>query len=237
MPRIEIGAGVVLAVLATFGVFGSIPVAAVLLAFGVLLVLYGGYEEWVKPRFRVEHRLTDWLLRRGWSVRIERLPEFNFALHLISSDSEKHILVTRNKGAINDVLAFTARVGIDPRWIPQLLAMSQQNRSRLIQEITILAATKDIGLVLNDPRIEGSPITWPPDVKLQTALPQDHTLSEHLVDMTAKKIEMTMIGVRAIIRKALVIVPDDDDDAATLTPTPSHESTPGTASPQPPEEL
>jgi len=202
-----------------------------LVAIGAILFSHGVYDDFIKPRFRVEHRLNDWLQRRGWSVRIERLQQFNFALHLTESDTGKQVYVTRDKRTRDDLLAFTARVGLDPRWLPSLVAMSENQRTELIQEIVIFLAAKDVSLVLNDPRQPDSPISWPPDVKVQVALPQDHTLSQHSVDMAAKQVVLSMLGVRAIIRKAVIDVRAGDDRGSSSIPSP--ESTPDTASSQP----
>ncbi len=220
-----------LAALAPFGLLGEIPIAVVLVAVGVALIVHGGYEEFVKPRFRVGQRLNDWLQRRGWDVRIEPRPEFNFLLHLTAPGSGKQIVVTRDKHTRGDVLAFTAKVGLDPRWLGPLDVMSQKQRQLLIQEITILLATKNIGFDLANPLDRKEPIRWPPDVKVQTALAQDHTLSQHSVDLAAKSIEQSMIAVRALIRKAILDVNDEPDEGPTLTPSP--ESTPDTEPPEP----
>ena len=219
-----------LAALAPFGIFGAIPVAVVLAALGVVLIVYGSYEEWVKPRFRVDARLTDWFLRRGWSVRMERRSQFDFVLHLTGGDSGKNVVITRTKDTRDDVLAFTGRVGLDPLWIPHLHAMSEIRKRILIQEITVFLATKNIAFALNDPRVDGSSILWPPDVKVQTALAQDHTLSQHSVDLAAKSIEHSIIGVRAILRKASLEQSDDADTASRPPPTPA--SVPDTVPPE-----
>ncbi|MCH8994410.1 MAG: DUF2299 family protein [Chloroflexi bacterium] len=232
MPRIEIGAGIVLAAIAPFGFLGAIPVAVLLLAFGILLILHGGYEEWIKPRFRVDQRLNDWLQRRGWGVRIERRSQFNFLLH-ITDEAGKQVVITRNKNARNDVLAFTGKVGIDPRWLPAFEAMSETQRRRLIQEITIFLATKNIAFDLSDdPLNSNAPVRWPPtSIVVQTALAQDHTLSQHSVDFAAKSIVHSMIGIRALIRKATLDVRGADDDIES-SPTSSPESTPDRVPPQ-----
>ena len=231
MPRIAIGAGVVLAVIAALGVLGSVPVAALLLAFGVVLILYGGYEEYVKPRFRVEQRLSDWLQRRGWNVQIERRPQFNFILHLTDPNG-KSLAITRDKDTRDDVLAFTGKVGVDPRWLLALETMSETQKRRLIQEIIIFVATKNIAYELSDdPSDPNAPIRWPPtSIIVQTGLAQDHTLSQHSVDLAAKSIVHSIIGIRAIIRRAILDAQDDDEES-TLKPSP--ESTPDEASSQP----
>lgn len=206
-----------LAAIAPFGFLGSIPVAVLLLAFGIFLILHGGYEEWVKPRFRVDQRLNDWLQRRGWSVRIERRPQFNFLLH-ITDETGKYVAVTRDKDARNDVLAFSGRVGIDPRWLPAFEAMSETQRRRLIQEITIFVASKNISFDFStDPRDPKAPVRWPPtNMAVQTALPQDHTLSQHSVDLAAKSIMHSIIGVRALIRRAILDLPDAPGDTESM---------------------
>ncbi|HZP27068.1 MAG TPA: DUF2299 family protein [Dehalococcoidia bacterium] len=199
---IQIGVGALVA--GIVGFWNDAAAFALLILVGVVLISHGVYEDFVKPRFRVEHRLHDWLQRRGWSVRIERLPQFNFALHITSADSSKQILVSRNKDARDDVLAFTAKVGLHPDWLEPLRAMKDDERKTLLSDITIYLSAKNLSLDLSQ-RDAGSR-SWPPSVVIQTALPQDHTLSQHSVDMTAKSIELSMIGVRDLIRKAVIPV-------------------------------
>ena len=199
---IQIGAGALVA--GMVGFWNDSVAFAFLIALGIILLTHGAYDDFVKPRFRVDRRLADWFTRRGWKVETKRKSGFNFILHITAPDSQKEIIVTRDKDAEDDVLAFTARVGLHPEWITSLNTMPDVQRGTLLQEITLFLATKDVGLVLNDPRNPDSPIDWPPDVKVQTALPQDHTLSQHSVDTAAKKIEASMIGVRAIIRRAVL---------------------------------
>ncbi len=234
MPRIAIGAGIVLAILATFGAFGSISVAVTLLTFGVMLIVYGGYEEWIMPRFRVDVRLTDWFQRRGWSVTIERRPQFNFLLHLTSSSSGKEVVVTRDKTTRDSLVAFTGGVPYHETWHEILPTFSEQERESVLSEIRIYLTAKNLSI--NLAQLLDGRIIWPPHVVIQTALPQDHTLSQHSVDMAAKSIELSVIGVRALIRKAVA-----NHGAAALgdtasSPTPSPGSIPDTASPQPQKE-
>lgn len=195
MPKIEIGAGFVLAALAGVGLQGSLSVTVILFICGIFLILHGGYEEYVKPRFRVDSRLSDWLQRRDWSVSIDSERAFNFVLWA-QDESGRKVAITRIRRARNDVLAFTAKVGLDPAWLPKLEAMAQPDRAKLIEDIRILFAAKRIGFNFPEP-------IWPPNVTIQTGLPLDNHLSQHLVDTTAKDMTHTMIGVRSLIRRAI----------------------------------
>jgi hypothetical protein len=197
MPKIAIGAGAVIAVLAGVG----LPVSVVLLVGGVLLILYGGYEEYVKPHFRVEQRLGDWFLRRGWRVKIERQPQFNFIIHLTSSSSEKEVYVTRDRQTHGDLAAFTGKVPYRPEWFEILPGFSEAERESLLTDIRIYLTAKNLALDLS--QTPDGRIAWPPVVTVQTALPQDHTLSQHAVDIAAKTIELSLIGIRDVIRKAV----------------------------------
>lgn len=221
MPRIEIGAGIVLAVLATFGIFGSVPVAAVLLAGGVILIMLGTYEEFIKPRFRVDHRLKDWFIRRGWHVGVERRPAFNFLIRLTSPSSGKEVFVTREKATYDDLIAFTGKVPYLPEWFAILPSFSEEEREALITDIRIYLTTKNVSP--NFRTMGTNEIAWPPEVVIQAALAQDHTLSQHSVDIAAKTIELAIIGVRDLIRKAVAV-----HVAAAAVPKPSLEPVPDT---------
>lgn len=187
MSKIEIGAGFLPAALAAFGLQGSIPIGVVLLVLGIFLVLHGGYEEYVKTHFRLDRRLSDWLQRRGWSVMVEPEPGFDFLLSVRDIDSGKDVVITRTKRARNDVLAFTGKVGLHPDWLSPLMAMEDTRRRRILEEIRIFLAIKNMGFVL----VSGD--GWPPNVVVQTAMPLDNSLSQHLVDMTAKSLTQAMI--------------------------------------------
>lgn len=231
MPRIEIGAGIVLSVAAGLNAFGDVPVAVVLLVFGILLILYGSYEEWVKPHFRVDQRLNDWLQRRGWSVRIERVPQFNFVLHITAPDSGKEIIVTRDKTARNDVLAFTTGVGLHPQWTAPLIAMSAKEREGLKADIGIYVTAKNLGIHFG--QLPDGRLAWPPSAFIQTALAQDRTLSQHSVDLAAKSLELSAMGVRELIRKALLAMPQVPAEPVPEKESPEpEEPTPGEPSPQ-----
>lgn len=229
MPRIEIGAGVVLAVIATFGVLGSIPVAAVLLGFGIVLILYGGYEEWVKPRFRVEHRLVGWFLRRAWSVKLERRPQFNFLLRLSSASSEYEVYVTRAKNAYDDLITFTGWVQLHETWLEVLSSFSGAERELLLSDIRVYLTAKNLSFDF----AKGSDgrVPWPPVIMVATAIAQDHTLSQHSVDVTAKSVELSVIGAREVVRRAVLM----HVALAPVVPSqpPSPESDPDTEEPQP----
>ena len=203
MPRIEIGAGIVLATGAALGFFNSIWTTAGLLAAGVLLIAYGAYDEFIKPRFRVEHRLKDWFLRRDWSVQMGQMPSLTFRLNVRSGSSGYQVVVVRERRTHNDFISFTGLVPLHPDWIETLNGFTPREREVLYSDVRIYLTGKNLSFELVQSR-DGE-IVWPPQVCVQTAIPQDHTLSQHSVDITAKSVELSMIGVRDVIRKAVAL--------------------------------
>ena len=200
MPRIEIGAGIVLATGAALGLFNSIWTTAGLLALGLLLIAYGAYDEFIKPRFRVEHRLKDWFLRRDWSVQTGQMPSLTFRLNLQSGSSGYKVVVVRERRTRNDFISFTGLVPLHPDWIETLNEFTPTEREVLYSDVRIYLTGKNLSFELLT--VDGK-IIWPPQVCVQTAIPQDHTLSQHSVDITAKSVELSMIGVRDVIRRAV----------------------------------
>ena len=205
MPRIEIGAGLVLAALAPLGILGYIPVVVILLVFGVFLILHGSYEEFIKPHFHVEHRLKDWFLRRAWSVQTGQMPSLLFYLKLRSASSDHEVNVSREKETRTrgDFISFTGLVPLHPDWTGVLNDFTLREHQVLHSDIRIYLTGKDLSFkVTESPNDE---IHWPLCVFVTTAIPQDHTLSQHSADMTAKSVELSMIGVRDVIRKAVAL--------------------------------
>ena len=203
MPRIEIGAGIVLAVGAALGILNSIWIAVGLSAVGVILIVHGAYDEFVKPRFRVEHRLKDWFLRRDWAVQVEHMPTLTFRLNLNSASSRYGVTVIREKRTHNDFISFTGLVPLHPDWIESLNEFTPKEREVLCSDVRIYLTGKDLSFELA--RLPDGGIVWPPQIFVQTAIPQDHTLSQHSVDITAKSVELSMIGVRDVVRKAVAL--------------------------------
>ena len=103
-----------LAALAPLGILGYIPVAAMLLLFGIFLILHGSYEEFIKPHFHVEHRLKDWFLRRDWSVQMGQTPSLTFRLNLTSASSGYQVTVIREKRTHN---------GLPPKLVPGIMTV------------------------------------------------------------------------------------------------------------------
>lgn len=225
---IQIGAGAVLA--GIVGFWNGSAAFGFLIALGVFLLLHGIYDDFIKPRFRVERRLTDWLMRRGWSVSMKRQPQFNFLLHISSASSEYEVIVTRNKQTYDDLIGFTGKVPMHPMWLDVLPRFSQAEREILLSEIRVYVTAKNLSYeVFTD--LSSGQVFWPPVIAIQTAIAQDHTLSQHSVDITAKSVELTMIGVRDVIRKAVTVHAAMNRMAASQPPSP--EPTPDTEEPQP----
>ena len=102
---------------AALGFLSSVWMAVTLLAAGLILIAHGAYDEFVKPRFRVEHRLKDWFLRRDWSVQMEQTPSLTFRLNLKSGSSGYGVTVIREKRTHSDIISFTGLVPLHPDWM------------------------------------------------------------------------------------------------------------------------
>jgi hypothetical protein len=204
MPRIEIGIGLLLAAGATFGFFNSDWMIVGLFGVGAALVVHGGYDEYVKPRFRVGKRLEGWFIRRAWAVEMESRPSFKYRLNLKSASSRYQVVVINERKANYDIVSFTGFVPLHPAWHTALDEYADWEREALLSEIRIYLTSKNMSYELGT-NPDSDLILWPPAVFVQTAIPQDHTLSQHLADMTAKSVELSMIGVRDVIRKSVTV--------------------------------
>lgn len=197
MPKIEIGAGIALAVLGSFEFFGEAPVACGMLLFSIFLILHGSYDEFFKPWMFLEGRITHWLLERHWSVRQDEAAKSRFGFYFCicaTDEGKRTVAITREKGSKN-VLAFTAKVPVDDTWWAALGRLSGRDQIRLVEEIRVMLATKSMGF-------DG--LQWPLDnLAVQTAQPLDHVLSEHKVDVTAKEVLHAVIAARSLIRRAI----------------------------------
>lgn len=202
MSRISIGVGLLVAAAAALGVLNHVWSVFPLGAVAILLVGYGTYEEWIKPHFRVEHRLKDWLIRRAWSVRMQRAEGLTFRLEITSGSSGKRVSVTRDRKSIDDTIAFTSAVEIDGNWITDLTSLTSAERRALRAEIIIYLTARGVGWeFFPDPAIGAE--MWPPVLAVTTRVAQDHTLSQQSVDEAAHRIETAALAVRQIIQKAL----------------------------------
>jgi hypothetical protein len=195
MSKIEIGVGFVVAALAGFGLLQNIPTSIVLTIIGIGLIFHGSYEVFFKPHMFLERRLKRWLEVRHWSIRIEKDQHFYFVIWA-EDESHRKIAISRHR---NDkgVLAFTALVNQTGKtWEPKLDVLTGKQRTQLIEDIRVFFASKDMGYDGAD---------WPFDkLTVQSALPLDSQLSEHLVDLKAKEVVNAIIGVRSLIRRAIV---------------------------------
>jgi hypothetical protein len=201
MSRIEMGVGIMLAAGAALGFLNSVWMAVALLTVGVTLFAHGAYDEFVKPRVRVEHRLKDWFLRRDWGVEMEQTPSLTYRLNLRSGSSGYPVIVIREKRIHRDFISFTGLVPLHPDWIKTLNDFTPKEREALYSDVRIYLTGKNMSFEL--PTLPDGGIIWPPLVCVQTAIPQDHTLSQHSSDIAAKSVELSMIGVRDVIRKAV----------------------------------
>ena len=180
--------------LAGFGLLGNLPANIVLIIIGISLILHGSYEVFFKPRAFLQKRLVKWLSRRNWKIRIERNPKFYFIIWA-EDDSHREVMISRDKKD-KGILAFTALIHKDKSLLSKLDRLTVTQRNQLLEDIRVFFATKDMGYV-------GA--WWPLNkLSVQHALPLDYQLSEHLVDLKAKEVVNAVIGVRSLIRKALL---------------------------------
>ena len=141
----------------------------------------------------IERRLKGWPKVRNWEIKVEENPKFSFIIWA-EDDSHREVAITRDKHD-KGVLSFAARMHIDKEWEPKLTKLTAGQRTRLIEDIHVFFAAKDVGY---------AGASWPLDkLAVQGALPLDQQLSEHLVDLKAKEIINAVIGVRSLIRKAI----------------------------------
>jgi hypothetical protein len=196
MPIIAIGVGVVMAALAGFGLLESLPANIVLVIIGIILILYGSYEVFFKPRAFLQKRLEKWLLRRNWNIRIEKNPQFYFIIWA-EDDSHREVMISRDKKD-KGILAFTALIhkDKDKDLLSRLDRLADSQKGQLLEDIRIFFTSKDMGY---------GGAWWPLNkLSVQHALPLDYKLSEHLVDLKAKEVINAVIGVRSLIRKAVI---------------------------------
>ncbi len=234
------GAGIMLGVAAALGWLNELWALIPLGLLAALLVSHGVYDEWVKPRFRVGRRLTDWFLRRAWSVRVERRPGVDFWLNISSPSSKHEVTVTRDKDTPDDMIMFTGHIlPLPAPWREALAQFPDVGIAYLEADIKAFLSAKDMSFNLM--KSDQVP-AWMPVVAITTAIAQDHTMSQQSVDVTAHSVELSIIGVRALIEKAVLrhvalrnAAASAPDAAAgtTSTPTPSPEPAPDTEEPQP----
>ena len=202
MYKVEIGLGFIVTALAGFNLLNSIPANIVLVVIGIALVLHGGYEVIFKPRYFLQKRIVKWLLRRNWKVKTDQHPNFYLIINA-EDDSHREISITRDKKD-NGILAFTIGNLVHPSWISGLNKLSKRERALLLEDIKILFTNKDMAY---------ETVKWPLDkLAIQHALPLDQNLSEHLVDLEAKSVINTGIGVRSLIRKAITHLEADMEE-------------------------
>ena len=197
MRWVEIGVGVMLAGVGSFGFYASLPVGLVFLIAGGALIAHGVYEELFRPWLFLEGRVTKWLLERNWSVRTDQAAKarlgFYFALEATDAEG-RTVAITRGRDS-KHVMAFSAKVMLDRKWLPYMEKLTVPERKKLLEDIRVLVAIKSIAF-------DG--LEWPLlHFSVQDAQPIDQVLSEHKVDITAKNVTHAMIGARSIIRRSI----------------------------------
>lgn len=195
MSKIEIGVGFLITALSGFDLLHSLFANAALIVIGILLIGHGAYDEWLGHKWRLRQRVTKWLVNRHWVLHIETSPSLYFGLWATEPEGRYKLLISREKNA-KGILAFSARVPLDETWEPHLVAMTENERQVLTNDLLVLVETMGFG---------HDKITWPYKIAtIQDALPVDAALSEHMVDLKAKAIVRGVIAARSIIRKAIV---------------------------------
>jgi hypothetical protein len=193
MGWIGIGVGLVMAGLSSFGLIESIPAVTVLVVIAVFLISNGVWEVWGKPRIFLERRIRGWLVRSDWSVRIEKQPGAYFWIWA-KDPTGRELAVSRHREK-KEILVFTALVPLEQDWVLKLAALGRVEQYRLVEDIKIFLAIKDMAY---------RDVEWPPErVAVQDALALDHNISRYLVDLKAKKVINAMIGAKSIVRRAI----------------------------------
>jgi len=194
MYKIEIGAGFAVTALAGFGLLGSLPANIILMVIGIVLLFHGGYEVFFKPRILLQKRLMKWLLTRNWKIRIEKHPNFYFIIWA-EDDSHREVMISRPKED-SGIIAFTALVYREEKLFSKLEKLGAVPQNQLVEDIRAFLAGKDMGY---------GGASWPLNkLSVQHSLPLDSQLSEHLVDLKAKEVINTVIGVCSLTRKAII---------------------------------
>lgn len=200
MPRIEIGVGVLLTLAAALGLLESGWAYVALAVAGVYLVAHGTYDVAVKPHFRVEYRLSDWLMRRSWSVRMERKETLAFRLVVASGSSGHEVVITRDRKAVDDKIHFSGSYMPPEAQHDILASFADYEREILRAEIRIFLASRILGFSFI--QVDGQQL-WPPVVAITATLAQDQSLCQQSVDETAHGVELSVIGIRAIVTRAV----------------------------------
>jgi len=193
MAWIGIGVGLVIGGLSGFGLVQNGPAGIVLIIIAVFLICNGIWEMWGRQRIFLEGRIKKWLLKANWSVVVDRKPKF-YLIIWAKDDSNREVGITREKGN-KGILAFTTVVPRGKDWNVKLAELDATEQYKLMEDIKIFLAGKDIGY---------DKVRWPLEkVTIQSAIILDHNVSGYLVDLKAKSVINAMIGVRSIIRKAI----------------------------------
>jgi hypothetical protein len=200
MYKIEIGAGFIVAALSGFGLFHNLYANITLLAIGAVLIGHGLYELAFAPYVFLDRRLSGWLKKRNWITKIERKEPFNFIIWVSNSDGLVTAITKLKKG--RNVLAFSAKVPISAEWGVFLVRLTGRQRAQLLEDIKVFCASKNMSY-------DGA--SWPLDkLAIQSPLPINSQLSEHVVDLKAREMEMASIGIRSLIRKSIFSQPGFD---------------------------
>lgn len=202
MRGLTLGIGVSVLVAGVVGFWTDSAASILLTAIGGVLITFGTYEAFIKPRFRVGHRLAGWFRRRAWSVGEERSTWTDFSLRISSASSKYEVVVTRDNDTQDDMIMFTGHILPLPNlWQETLPQFSAVERAYLEADIKAFLSAKDMSFQLL--KADKVP-AWMPVVAITTAIAQDYTLSQQSVDATAHSVELSIIGVRAVIEKAVL---------------------------------
>jgi hypothetical protein len=194
MAKIEIGAGFLITALSGFGLFQNVVASIVLLCIGLVLIGHGCFEEFFRPYLLLEGNVKRWLLNRNWMVKAKDISKLYYFAFVAEDEFKRSVTIIRDKHD-KHVLTFTALIPIDKAILVELEKLSVSKQRQLTEDIRIYFTSKNMGYW---------DAKWPlNEIKVQTALPIDSQISEHLIDVKAKEIINTQIGVHSIVRKAI----------------------------------
>ncbi len=170
---------------------------------GFVLLILVLYLVSKREKLTFGNQVRDWLLNRGWSVRQESKPQFEFIIWAMD-DSKRELAITKEK-IHPDILAFTAPIPIDKSWQEQLAKLPLNVADQLVENLKILFSTHNIGY---------GGLRWPLEkVGVQDALPINNELSQHSVDVKAKQVINAVIAARSTIRQTISQLTFDKKDS------------------------
>jgi hypothetical protein len=194
MSKVEIGAGFIVAALGGFNLLQNTYVNIILLVIGAILILHGCYEEFLRPGPFLKYTLKKWLLERNFKIIKDEQMDGAYFCIWVEDEFHRQIMVSRHKQN-KGIVAFTGIIRLEPVMEQILPKFNPSQKLQLVEEIRIYFTSKNMGYW---------DVDWPLDkIKIQTGLPVNSQLNAHSVDLCAKEIVNSNLGVRSIIRKMM----------------------------------